>query len=206
MPEKDWLTNFKIGLIVAIAGSLMGIVGAIYALGSIAWALGTIHRTVPGYIQVRITIPTVIPAYFIFTLFLDFIALIFSISLYGEWSQIKTKEYAEGVYSRLIILVIITVLAMNIIALIGAVIAIYGILSGFPGLKFKLSSRSSERISPKVETISPNEAYQRLLETYRVAFGVRIADKMLENEINKLVKKGLTREEAIMTLYKKMFH
>lgn len=184
MPERDWLVYFKIGLIIAIAGSLLGIVVVIYWLGSVVWVLGVAHRYAPEHARIEITIPMIIPAYVICLLLLDIIVLIFSVSLYGGWSQIKTKEHAERIYSQLIILIIITVLAMNIIALIGAVIAIYGILSGFPGLKFRLSiSRPPKEITPKATIISPGEAYERLFATYQRIYGIGLANKLLKMKL-----------------------
>jgi len=204
VPERNWLVYFKVGLIVAIAGGLLEVIGDITSLGFLGWALGIAYRHVPRGAQVTIAMPPIIPMLFICSLLFDAVVLMLSVSLYGKWGQIKTREVAEEVYSQLIILIIIAVLALNIIALVGAVIAVYGVLSGFPGLKFRFPTSRP----PKEEAsrpISPSEAYERLLVTYRGVYGAGIADKLLKGEIEKLMRGGLSEEEAVMALYEKVF-
>lgn len=204
MPERNWLVYFKVGLIVAIAGGLLEVIGDITSLGFLGWALGIAYRHVPRGAQVTIAMPPIIPMLFICSLLFDAVVLMLSVSLYGKWRQIETREEAEEVYSQLIILIIIAVLALNIIALVGAVIAVYGVLSGFPGLKFRFpTSRPPKEGASR--PISPSEAYERLLATYRGVYGAGIADKLLKGEIEKLMRGGLSEEEAVMALYEKVF-
>ena len=203
--EEIWLTLFRVGMIIAAIGSLMGLISNANSL----WLIGmvttwTLHFSTPN---VTIEMPVNLSLYLGTSVLLNIVALALAVNVYSRWSTIKSEKEAGKTCRALIVLAVLNTITSNTASLVGTIIAIFGLLSKYPNLQIKSSPepKPSEQLKPK--EITADEAYQRLLKYYREVYSTSLAEKKLEKEIQKLVEKeGLTREKAIIALYNKVFH
>ena len=207
LSEDRWLIYFRIGLIVAIAGALMGLVTHIRALEGLGRVIGITSRIPPTMVEFNAW--SMVYPYLLLAILLDIVVLLLSVGIYKKWSEIEDSSNVERVYLLLIILIVATVISLNIVSLIGAVIAIYGLMSKFPriGIGSGPLQAPSSHTSPKLTVFytSMKEVYDRLFDRYQETYGSGMARKMLENRIRKLMERGLSQEEALKTLYEKTF-
>jgi len=198
LSEDRWLIYFRIGLIVAIAGALMGLVTHIRALEGLGRVIGITSRIPPAMVEFNAW--SMVYPYLLLAILLDIVVLLLSMGIYRKWSEIEDSSDVERVYLLLIILIVATVISLNIVSLIGAVIAIYGLMSKFPriGIGSGPLQASSSHTSPKLTVFytSMKEVYDRLFDRYQETYGSGMARKMLENRIRKLMERGLSQEEA----------
>ena len=116
-----------------------------------------------------------------------------------DYARKICDENAGKVFKLIIVLAFISVIASNTFSLIGALIALFGLLLKYP----ELGEKSFEK-ETKIE-VDPKEVYEKLLEKYREADG-KFAERSLEKDLKKIQnERKVSRDEAILILYKEFF-
>ena len=199
MSQQDLrcLFAYKLGLIVAALGSIWEVFSSALALGQLRQI--PVHAF-PLPLGVQGTLHTIYLR-LILSILLNLVVLALSGKAYGRWMRIDDKEEASRVLSLLVVGAMLSLLAMNMMSLIGLLVGMAALLYRQPEAEpFRYARERKSEMRP----ISPERAYDELLSFYQGAYGIMWGRKKLEEELEKTQKEGLTRDEAILKLYERI--
>lgn len=197
---------YRFGLIISSLGGLHGIYSAIVNYFLIRKLQAHLNVN-PISIETSNFIYGAVHSITILSIVLNLIILSVSIEVYNLWSNLKERERARKATILIIALLVLTIFCSNFFSLIGLLIALFGILMLHPTLepREQISTKEVKRSIKEEKIVDIKAAYEKLLDLYRITYGVQIAEKKLENDIKALTLKGFSREDSIKLLYRKCF-
>lgn len=197
---------YRFGLIISSLGGLHGIYSAIVNYFLIRKLQAHLNVN-PISIETSNFIYGAVHSITILSIVLNLIILSVSIEVYNLWSNLKERERARKATILIIALLVLTIFCSNFFSLIGLLIALFGILMLHPTLELReqISTKEVKRSIKEEKIVDIKAAYEKLLDLYRITYGVQIAEKKLENDIKALTLKGFSREDSIKLLYRKCF-
>lgn len=197
---------YRFGLIISSLGGLHGIYSAIVNYFLIRKLQAHLNVN-PISIETSNFIYGTVHSITILSIIFNLIILSVSIEVYSLWSNLKEREKARKATILIIALLVLTIFCSNFFSLIGLLIALFGILMLHPTLELReqISTKEVKKGIKEEKIVDIKAAYEKLLDLYRITYGVRIAEKKLENDIEALTLKGFSREDAIKLLYRKCF-